>query len=97
MAKSRPRGGRRYYTKEWARDEGTCQYCGFPGECIDHVLPWSYVPDDSPENVVVSCVRCNQIAKEIVFPSFEAKKDYILKIRRAELQRKFEDDQEYFG
>lgn len=43
------------------RDGHTCQYCGYAGEdlTLDHVIPKSRGGDDSWENIVTACVRCN--------------------------------------
>jgi len=43
------------------RDGHTCQYCGYTGEdlTLDHVLPRSRGGEDTWENVVTACVRCN--------------------------------------
>ncbi len=42
------------------RDNHTCQYCGSKEELtIDHVLPRSRKGNDSWENFVTACVRCN--------------------------------------
>lgn len=43
------------------RDRHNCQYCGYKGEdlTIDHVIPRSRGGDDSWENLVTACVRCN--------------------------------------
>jgi 5-methylcytosine-specific restriction endonuclease McrA len=43
------------------RDSHTCQYCGAQGEdlTLDHVLPRSRAGEDSWENIVTACVRCN--------------------------------------
>lgn len=47
----------------FARDRNRCQYCGrhFPTSelSIDHVVPRSQGGEDSWENLVCSCVRCN--------------------------------------
>lgn len=45
----------------YLRDNHTCQYCGKVGVnlTIDHVVPKSKRGTDSWENVVVSCMRCN--------------------------------------
>lgn len=69
----------------WERDGGICRYCGFPGECIDHIVPWSFSYDQGAGNLVCACTRCNTIAGSQVFPTFEAKRDYILSIRRPEI------------
>ena len=42
------------------RDNHKCQYCGKTANLtIDHILPKSRGGKDSWENVVVSCIRCN--------------------------------------
>ncbi len=43
------------------RDNHTCQYCGYIGEdlTLDHITPRSRGGDDSWENIVTACVRCN--------------------------------------
>ena len=47
----------------FARDRNRCQYCGhaFPTSelSIDHVIPRAQGGQDSWENLVCSCVRCN--------------------------------------
>jgi 5-methylcytosine-specific restriction endonuclease McrA len=43
------------------RDGHACQYCGHGGDSLtlDHVVPRSRGGQDSWENIVVACVRCN--------------------------------------
>lgn len=42
------------------RDNFTCQYCGSGGNLtLDHIMPKSRGGEDSWENIVVCCVRCN--------------------------------------
>jgi 5-methylcytosine-specific restriction endonuclease McrA len=43
------------------RDANTCQYCRKSGEemTLDHVIPRSRGGQDTWENIVVACVRCN--------------------------------------
>jgi 5-methylcytosine-specific restriction endonuclease McrA len=43
------------------RDSHSCQYCGFDGEALtlDHVMPRSRGGQDTWENMVVACMRCN--------------------------------------
>lgn len=47
----------------FARDGNRCQYCGrrFPTSelSLDHVIPRSQGGDNSWENIVCACVRCN--------------------------------------
>jgi len=42
------------------RDKHSCQYCGVHGELtLDHVMPRSRGGEDSWENLVAACIRCN--------------------------------------
>ena len=43
------------------RDENTCQYCGYKGPnlTIDHVIPKSKGGKDTWQNLVASCLDCN--------------------------------------
>ncbi len=43
------------------RDNHTCQYCGRNNRpmTIDHVVPKSYGGEDSWENLVCACIKCN--------------------------------------
>ncbi|HEY9763838.1 MAG TPA: HNH endonuclease [Trichocoleus sp.] len=43
------------------RDNHSCQYCSYAGEglTLDHVVPRSRGGEDSWENIVTACVRCN--------------------------------------
>lgn len=47
----------------FARDQNSCQYCGrrFPTSelSLDHVVPRSQGGDNSWENIVCACMRCN--------------------------------------
>jgi 5-methylcytosine-specific restriction endonuclease McrA len=47
----------------YMRDKFRCQYCGekkaVDGLTLDHILPRSRGGDNSPVNVVTSCVACN--------------------------------------
>lgn len=48
----------------YSRDKGRCQYCGIRVQrnefTYDHVVPRSHGGRTCFENVVVSCVKCNQ-------------------------------------
>jgi 5-methylcytosine-specific restriction endonuclease McrA len=43
------------------RDGHSCQYCGYTGEnlTLDHVFPRSRGGQDTWENMVTACVKCN--------------------------------------
>ena len=43
------------------RDEHRCAYCGGHAATVDHVLPRSRGGQDSWENLVACCVRCNNV------------------------------------
>lgn len=50
----------------WKAHDQKCAYCGIDLECcsdmrIDHFIPKSYVMDNSIDNLVASCKRCNSI------------------------------------
>ena len=42
------------------RDRHVCQYCGRPGDTVDHVRPRSRGGADSWENCVCACAPCNR-------------------------------------
>ena len=84
-----PNDGGRYisvYVVEavFHRDDWTCQYCGNPGDTLDHIYPWANGGSEHPTNLVVACQQCNSIAGLRVFTEFMRKKAYIL-ARRIEL------------
>ena len=39
--------------------ENTCGYCFGIAEEVDHILPWSYLHDDTEDNLIASCWLCN--------------------------------------
>lgn len=48
----------------FARDHGSCQYCGKAAESIDHVIPRSRGGTHTWENVVACCRRCNTLKSD---------------------------------
>ena len=54
-------------TRQWTkikqrilrRDGFICQYCGQEADTVDHVIPRRLNGNDSDENLVASCRRCN--------------------------------------
>ena len=54
-----------------------CVYCGGYGDTVDHVVPWSYIQDQSVSNLVRACSSCNSMASNLVFGSFTEKRNYI--------------------
>lgn len=41
------------------RDGFTCRYCGGPATTVDHVIPRSKGGQNTLENLVAACKRCN--------------------------------------
>lgn len=41
------------------RDMHTCYYCGQEANTVDHVIPRRLGGDDSLDNLVAACKRCN--------------------------------------
>lgn len=76
----------RNFKAVFIRDNFTCQYCGYNLENatefqplhIDHIKPWCAGGNNSLNNLVVACQRCNLKASGHWFASFTEKKDYIL-------------------
>jgi CRISPR/Cas system Type II protein with McrA/HNH and RuvC-like nuclease domain len=85
--------GRFNFNKVWERDHGICQYCGFPGESIDHIIPWSYRHDNSMDNLVVACMPCNQCAHNKMFDTFMEKRDFVLAKRRPMIEQVYLEHQ----
>jgi hypothetical protein len=65
------------YAATWKRDKGVCQYCGDFGDCIDHIIPFSYSQDNSLENLVVACDWCNTHASDFCFTDFTTKREFL--------------------
>jgi 5-methylcytosine-specific restriction endonuclease McrA len=42
-----------------ARDNNTCGYCGKRADTVDHIIPKKLGGDNSYENCVAACLRCN--------------------------------------
>lgn len=42
-----------------ARDNWTCGWCGLPGDTVDHIVPRSRGGRHEWDNVVTSCLPCN--------------------------------------
>lgn len=63
------------------RDNHTCVYCFELATEVDHITPYSYIPDNTDANLVASCRLCNSIAGSMVFDSFNMKYQYIKRER----------------
>jgi 5-methylcytosine-specific restriction endonuclease McrA len=67
------------------RDGYICRYCGAEltpeTHTIDHVIPASENGNEDARNLVMCCSTCNKRARNLVFSSFEAKKQYLLENR----------------
>lgn len=66
------------------RDGYVCKYCDKEltpkTHTIDHILPVSKGGTENPHNLVMCCEWCNKKAKDLLFPSFEAKRAYLLQL-----------------
>ena len=49
------------------RDAWTCTYCGESANEVDHVYPKSKGGEDTLDNLVAACRRCNIKKKDAVF------------------------------
>lgn len=45
---------------------------------IDHIVPLSFGGSNLVDNLVICCHRCNSMAHNLIFNSFQAKRLYIL-------------------
>lgn len=59
-----------------------CVYCGGDAHTVDHIIPYSYQPNNKPDNLVAACIDCNLIAGDHVFDSFEEKAEFVRRIRK---------------
>jgi 5-methylcytosine-specific restriction endonuclease McrA len=57
------------------RDDHTCQYCGQPGDQIDHIIPISKGGEDHETNMCVSCATCNASKKNQDAQKFQEKRN----------------------
>lgn len=85
---------RRYPNKATIRtlvkmQEGYCAYCDLEmtNYHVEHITPISFGGSNKINNLVLSCPRCNSLAGAKVFPSFLAKKNFIVSQLRAEGQK----------
>ena len=63
------------------RDGGMCGYCFEDADEVDHIVPWSYRHDDSPENLIAACWLCNHVASNKMFEDLKAKRQYVVERR----------------
>ena len=63
------------------RDNHVCQYCGARAHQADHIVPRKRGGADTLTNLVACCMTCNKTAGGKLFPSVEAKRQYIRKNR----------------
>lgn len=78
------------YRRHWGtliRTYGSlCYYCHIePSTTIDHVIPYSFIPNDDLENLVPSCLTCNLTAGNMVFDDVNRKRQYIINNRKKKL------------
>lgn len=59
------------------RDNGVCQYCGDPGDTVDHVVPFSLGGHSTPENLVCACWPCNSVLRARNLGGIEEKRAFL--------------------
>jgi len=61
MAKSdiKSRTWRKTRERILRRDRQTCQYCGADANTVDHIIPRRLGGNDSDDNLLAACARCN--------------------------------------
>ena len=52
------------------RDGYTCHYCGAEATEVDHILPRIYGGDESDDNLVAACMKCNRSKGKRIKPVF---------------------------
>lgn len=58
-----------------------CVYCGAYANTVDHIIPYAYIQEHNPDNLVACCNDCNVIAQDKIFENFEQKATYIKEAR----------------
>ena len=71
-------GWRQLRQKTLERDGYVCQYCGAKATQADHVVPRKKGGADAMKNLVACCASCNKAAANNRFPTFAAKKAFVL-------------------
>ena len=79
-----------YFSTKWYklraivlhRDRNVCQYCSGYGMQADHIIPRGRGGNDTIDNLVCCCPRCNKLAGGRVFKSFYNKRKWIRKMLR---------------
>lgn len=83
ITKRKPHTYRRHWSTLIKTYGSLCYYCHIePSTTIDHVIPYSFIPDDSLENLVPSCLTCNLTAGNMVFDDVNRKRQYIINNRK---------------
>lgn len=88
MNRGRPKISESVRREVFARTGGACYYCGALATDLDHIVPRSYIADDTADNLVAACGICNAIAHNFHFKSLSEKKEYILEERSSEKWRR---------
>lgn len=65
----------------YSRDGSSCVYCGNTAQVLDHVVPYSLTMDNSPDNLVACCRKCNGVAIDYIFNGLWQKREFILAVR----------------
>jgi 5-methylcytosine-specific restriction enzyme A len=77
----RPRAAQRGYDAEWQktrtaiiRQRPVCEYCGGPGEIVDHILPVREGGTNDAENLMTLCRRCHGAKTSKDFTTYQSYK-----------------------
>lgn len=70
-------GRRNHFGAVLTRDHCICQYCYGDATSVDHIVPYTYSLDNTMDNLVACCERCNNLAGSQVFQSFHEKQEWI--------------------
>lgn len=68
---------RRNYAAAKKLTNGTCVYCFQSADSIDHLTPFSQGGSNDLSNLAPACMRCNLIASNKVFRTFQEKYEYV--------------------
>lgn len=75
-SRNRPGNGRRKAVLQ--AHNNRCYYCGKKATTIDHIMPVSRGGNSEIDNLVASCLACNQRAGDRPFQDRDQKRSYLL-------------------
>lgn len=69
------------FKKILRRDGMICQYCYEEGFTVDHIIPRTAGGSNNINNLICACSKCNSIAGNKIFETFDDKLKYIMQKR----------------